>query len=557
MLIKSKTKKFLAGVLCGIIFVSGNSAFEISSKANGITVAAEKTTYTESKSGEWLLLSPENFPDDTFRWFIMLEHDSDGNGLINPDEVESVSCYCGLEGASKVYSIEGIEYFKNLKMLNLNDCEISDVDLSQNTKLTSLTISSSNLDSIDLSNNKLLTEIRLDGNDLTSLDLSNNPNIETLRVFKNKLTSLDLDGLDKIKEIYISGNPIDTLDLSNKNSLIDGTVSIDRNQSVILPEGGVESLWISVDQYESILDLNKIQNFDFSYLWGVEETSGSEALYYNRDTNCMYYSLNKIKGGMINYNNGFVWEYPYSDYIYISNGKEEGRKLLYISVDLSAFSDIVTDGSIDDDKIYEKMYEKPFAEYNGYKFYKDVHGESGYENGMPYRKETTKKINCVDKNGNLVKNSFVFDGVNTYYFQEDGTAMQDRLTYHPDGEHIIYFNEGGHEVFSNFAHVKHSIEGNEVDDYCFFDVFGYMYVDVLTYDKTGTVLYYANPYGVMEMGKWFRFSDTVKWADGTEAVDIAGGYGYANSDGTLLTNTQTTDWEGRSCYLQGNGVAAY
>ena len=164
---------------------------------------------------------------------------------------------------------------------------------------------------------------------------------------------------------------------------------------------------------------------------------------------------------------------------------------------------------------------------------------------------------CNDTNGNPVINEFMCDGTYTYYFQLDGTAMKDRLTYHPDGVHVIYFDSEGHEVFSDFANVKKTIAGDAVDDFCFFDVFGYMYVDVLTYDKTGSVLYYANPYGVMEMGKWFQFSDTVEWADGTPAEGIAGGYGYANADGTLMTNTQTVDWEGRSCYLQGNGVALY
>ncbi len=181
-----------------------------------------------------------------------------------------------------------------------------------------------------------------------------------------------------------------------------------------------------------------------------------------------------------------------------------------------------------------------FAEYEGKAFYKNASGE----------------IRCYDANNNIVE-GFVGDGVYTYFFQADGTAMKDRLTYHPDGDHIIYFDSEGHEVFSNFANVKKTIAGEDVNDYCFFDVHGYMYVDVITYDKEGKNLYYANPYGVMEMGKWFQFSDTVKWADGTEAVGIAGGFGYANADGTLLTNTQTTDWEGRSCYLQGNGVAAY
>ena len=57
-----------------------------------------------------------------------------------------------------------------------------------------------------------------------------------------------------------------------------------------------------------------------------------------------------------------------------------------------------------------------------------------------------------------------------------------------------------------------------------------MYIDILTYDITGTYMYYANPYGVMERSGWFRFSD--------------GGIGYANADGILMTNTFTYDqWD--------------
>ncbi|MBQ9198920.1 MAG: hypothetical protein IJ141_01895 [Lachnospiraceae bacterium] len=182
-----------------------------------------------------------------------------------------------------------------------------------------------------------------------------------------------------------------------------------------------------------------------------------------------------------------------------------------------------------------------FATYEGYTFTRDEDGD----------------VTCTDSNDEAVIDDFKCDGTYTYYFQADGTAMKDRLTYHPDGEHVIYFDKYGHEVFSDFANVKKTIAGDAVDDYCFFDVYGYMYVDVLTYDKTGTFLYYANPYGVMEMGKWFQFSETVQWADGTEAEGIAGGYGYANEDGTLLTDKETTDWEGRPCYMQGNGVALY
>ena len=184
---------------------------------------------------------------------------------------------------------------------------------------------------------------------------------------------------------------------------------------------------------------------------------------------------------------------------------------------------------------------QPFAIYQGYSFYED---ESGH-------------ITCYNSQGKLVVDEFKCDGTYTYYLQADGTAMKDRLTYHPDGVHVIYFDEYGHEVFSDFAHVKRAISGATVDDYCFFDVNGYLYVDVVTYDKEGKNLYYANPYGVLERGKWFQFSNTVMCADGTPWNGAAGNYGCANADGTLMVNTYTYDWQGRYCYMQGNGVALY
>lgn len=181
---------------------------------------------------------------------------------------------------------------------------------------------------------------------------------------------------------------------------------------------------------------------------------------------------------------------------------------------------------------------------------------STYE-GYSFRKDSIGDVRCFDAEGNLFHDGFKCDGTYTYYFESDGTSMRDRLTYHPDGIHVIYFDSEGHEVFSDFANVKKTIAGKAVDDYCFFDVQGYLYVDVVTYDKTGTKIYYANEYGVMDRGKWFKFTDTAKWADGVPFEKAGGEYGYAQADGSLMTNTYTYDWQGRYCYLQGNGVAIY
>lgn len=190
-----------------------------------------------------------------------------------------------------------------------------------------------------------------------------------------------------------------------------------------------------------------------------------------------------------------------------------------------------------------RLYGSVFATWDGYTFRKDV----------------DRNVRCFDASNRLVINEFKCDGTYTYFFQADGTAMKDRLSYHPDGDpkHVIYFDADGHEVFSNFANVKRTIAGDSVDDYCFFDVYGYLYVDVVTYDQEGIKLYYANEYGVMNRGQWFRFSDSAKWADGKPFDKNGGEYGYATEDGSLMVNAPTYDWEGRLCYLQGNGVAVY
>lgn len=185
--------------------------------------------------------------------------------------------------------------------------------------------------------------------------------------------------------------------------------------------------------------------------------------------------------------------------------------------------------------------ENLYATYQGYRF---TTGSDG-------------NTRCYDSVGNPVINGFKCDGTYTYYFQADGTAMKDRLTYHPDGVHIIYFDPNGHEVFSNYAHISMSIAGSPVDDNCFFDMNGYMYVDVMTWDETGTYLLYANPYGRLECEGWFQFSNTVAWADGTPCTGIAGGYGYGQADCHLMRNQYVYDWQDRYCYMQGNGVALY
>lgn len=132
--------------------------------------------------------------------------------------------------------------------------------------------------------------------------------------------------------------------------------------------------------------------------------------------------------------------------------------------------------------------------------------------------------------GTVVSNAFFCDGTYTYFLQADGTPMKDKLTYHPDGLQIIYFDAYGHECFDTFANVKTSISGDAVDDLCYFGTTGNMFINVITYNVQGTQIYYANSYGVMECDGVFCVD-----VNATNYDALAGGrvYGYANADGTV------------------------
>ena len=165
-----------------------------------------------------------------------------------------------------------------------------------------------------------------------------------------------------------------------------------------------------------------------------------------------------------------------------------------------------------------------------------------YAHWKGWDRDGDQVLGVYDENGKPIKNQFVCDGTYTYYIQNDGTPMKNRLTYHPNGKDIIYFDEKGHEVFDNFANAKRSISGQTVDDICYFDTFGSMYRDRTTYDRTGMTLYYLNPYGVMQRNGWFQFSN--------------GEIGCAREDGSLLKDQFAYDQWGRLVYLKGDGTVA-
>ena len=100
-----------------------------------------------------------------------------------------------------------------------NQANLTALDVSNNTQLTTLYCNTNKLTTLDLSNNTQLTTLYCNTNKLTTLDLSNNTQLTTLYCNTNKLTALDLSNNTQLVYLYCYSNKLTTLDVSNNTKL--------------------------------------------------------------------------------------------------------------------------------------------------------------------------------------------------------------------------------------------------------------------------------------------------------------------------------------------------
>ncbi len=100
-----------------------------------------------------------------------------------------------------------------------NSTFITGLNVSKNTRLTSLNCGRNKLTSLTLGNNAKLTYLNCYTNDLTSLNISNLPNLDSLYCSINKLTSLDISNNTKLKLCNAMENQIATLTVGQNTAL--------------------------------------------------------------------------------------------------------------------------------------------------------------------------------------------------------------------------------------------------------------------------------------------------------------------------------------------------
>jgi hypothetical protein len=157
----------------------------------------------------------ENLNGD-FRSYLIETFDVNKDGVLSQDEADAVT-EMDCPGYSGLYSLDGIQYFKNLKVLRFSNgnSAVKSLDLSENTKLEELYIGFSDVTSLDLSKNVSLRILDCQRNKLSSLILPESTSLETLYCQENQeLSSLNLTKYTALKDLKCGDCNFSKLDLS-------------------------------------------------------------------------------------------------------------------------------------------------------------------------------------------------------------------------------------------------------------------------------------------------------------------------------------------------------
>jgi uncharacterized delta-60 repeat protein len=144
-----------------------------------------------------------------------------------------------------INSMEGIQDFVDLEVLNVNQINLGTIDLSQNLKLRELYANACSLNALNLVNNVALEVLEVFGNGIGDLNLEFNTRLQRVDVSSNPLASLfllnhpDLSSLDasntSIRFLAIEGTQLTSLDLSTYDFLENLSLRFNTISNLVLP----------------------------------------------------------------------------------------------------------------------------------------------------------------------------------------------------------------------------------------------------------------------------------------------------------------------------------
>ena len=193
-----KQKRFL-GIL-GAVFV-----------VLGILVLGAAVPVMAADKG--IPIDEEHFPDPGFRSVILQNNDTNGDHYLDDQERGVYNVYC--RNYKNVKSLEGIEYFPDVRGVWCDGCNITSLDLSQNPEVTGVWCSENPLTYLNITKNSELVWLYCFKCELETVDVTHNPKMAYLECSDNPLKSIDLSKCPDLEHLIINSCQLEYLDLSN------------------------------------------------------------------------------------------------------------------------------------------------------------------------------------------------------------------------------------------------------------------------------------------------------------------------------------------------------
>ena len=158
-------------------------------------VLPENVAYAAEQTEEGVAIDKENFPDENLRNYLKESgFDKNDDGYFSQSELDAVEEMEAIY--NKLENLKGLEYFRNLKSLDIRLNNISgELDLQMFPNLTS---------------------VYCDDNEITSIRFGEDCKLELIECNYNQIKVLDVSGLDHLDQLNCTGNPLKVLKFNEK-----------------------------------------------------------------------------------------------------------------------------------------------------------------------------------------------------------------------------------------------------------------------------------------------------------------------------------------------------
>lgn len=225
------------------------------------------------KEGE-VAINSKNFPDPLFKKYVKYTFDADKDDVLSVDEISNITDIdlSQFAGRVNIESLQGIEYFTELKNLNCYGTGNAILNVSSNTKLEILRCGgNANLTTLNVKGVKTLKKLQCYNTGITSLDVSNNKNLEALWCQNTPLAWLNIGDNTKLGDLTKSNSTIDINVTGNTFNIKDMFKGIDVENVTITSNG-------SLDKATGIVTVTKAgQPVIYTYNCGTSK-NGAETL---------------------------------------------------------------------------------------------------------------------------------------------------------------------------------------------------------------------------------------------------------------------------------------